>query len=108
MGRVGRERPSQCSRAIDGQAARVRLPSLQVYSMRMVVCVLSPHHGLRINFMPAPVAAGLCHRYFSFLAPRALVRVQQHLALFTQRGTATLARWMLELEVPFAPADRTP
>ncbi len=32
----GRDRPSQCCKAIDGQAASVRLPSAQVYSMRMV------------------------------------------------------------------------
>src|SRR5258707_1053327 len=36
MGRMGIDRPSQCSKAIEGHKASVRLPSLQVYSIRMV------------------------------------------------------------------------
>src|SRR5262249_31525498 len=36
MGRSGRDRPSQCCNAIDGHLASFRLPSSQVYSMRMV------------------------------------------------------------------------
>src|ERR1700722_17882061 len=66
----------------------------------------SPDNVLAINFKTALVALRLGDSHFSFIAPRALVGVQEQLALLAHRDAAIWAGRILQFEVPTLPTVR--